>query len=107
MIGVAGLLLNTFVKSFSELPYVILLIALLFFLYAVVGMQIFARVAQDSGRAITDQTNFTTLFQAFAVLIRISTGEDWQNIMRDLELSEEKGECLISNGTSPTDECGT
>lgn len=33
-------LLWTFIKSFQALPYVALLIVLLFFIYAVVGMQV-------------------------------------------------------------------
>ncbi|CAF5153245.1 unnamed protein product, partial [Rotaria magnacalcarata] len=32
-------LLWTFIKSFQALPYVALLIAMLFFIYAVIGMQ--------------------------------------------------------------------
>lgn len=39
-------LLWTFIKSFQALPYVALLIVLLFFIYAVVGMQV--RMLLDS-----------------------------------------------------------
>lgn len=35
-------LLWTFLKSFQALPYVVLLIALLFFIYAVIGMQVWS-----------------------------------------------------------------
>ena len=34
------ILLWTFVQSFKALPYVILLIAMLFFIYAIIGMQV-------------------------------------------------------------------
>ena len=34
-------LLWTFLKSFQALPYVALLIVMLFFIYAVIGMQVF------------------------------------------------------------------
>jgi len=34
-------LLWTFMKSFQALPYVALLIVMLFFIYAVIGMQVF------------------------------------------------------------------
>ena len=104
--GKLRLLLDTFVKSMAELPYVVLLIGLLFFLYAVVGMQLFGTVAQDPDRSINDLANFTTLFYAMTVLVRVSTGEDWQNIMKDLEL-EDGVECGLTNGTSLIDDCGT
>lgn len=38
-------LLWTFVQSFKALPYVCLLIAMLFFIYAIVGMQVMKVVA--------------------------------------------------------------
>uniref|UniRef100_A0A8C7KWI4 Voltage-dependent L-type calcium channel subunit alpha n=1 Tax=Oncorhynchus kisutch TaxID=8019 RepID=A0A8C7KWI4_ONCKI len=38
-------LLWTFIKSFQALPYVALLIAMLFFIYAVIGMQVFGKIA--------------------------------------------------------------
>ncbi|KFM76774.1 Voltage-dependent calcium channel type D subunit alpha-1, partial [Stegodyphus mimosarum] len=40
-------LLWTFIKSFQALPYVALLIAMLFFIYAVIGMQVFGKIALD------------------------------------------------------------
>ena len=36
------ILLWTFVQSFKALPYVCLLIAMLFFIYAIIGMQVIA-----------------------------------------------------------------
>ncbi|CAL8260249.1 unnamed protein product, partial [Gadus morhua 'NCC'] len=41
-------LLWTFIKSLQALPYVALLIALIFFIYAVVGMQTFGKVAMQA-----------------------------------------------------------
>ncbi|XP_061745538.1 voltage-dependent L-type calcium channel subunit alpha-1C-like [Nerophis ophidion] len=41
-------LLWTFIKSFQALPYVALLIAMLFFIYAVIGMQVFGKIAHTS-----------------------------------------------------------
>ena len=38
------ILLWTFIQSFKALPYVILLIAMLFFIYAIIGMQIFGNI---------------------------------------------------------------
>ncbi|XP_074594499.1 ca[2+]-channel protein alpha[[1]] subunit D isoform X2 [Brevipalpus obovatus] len=74
-------LLWTFVKSFQALPYVALLILLLFFIYAIVGMQTFGKISLDSGSAINRNNNFQTFFQSIMVLFRSATGESWQDIM--------------------------
>ncbi|XP_070132943.1 voltage-dependent calcium channel type D subunit alpha-1 isoform X5 [Drosophila bipectinata] len=74
-------LLWTFIKSFQALPYVALLIVLLFFIYAVVGMQVFGKIELDGGGAITSNNNFQTFQQAVLVLFRSATGEAWQDIM--------------------------
>nr|AZP54645.1 voltage-dependent calcium channel type D subunit alpha-1 [Tetranychus cinnabarinus]QNJ46268.1 voltage-dependent calcium channel type l subunit alpha-1 [Tetranychus cinnabarinus] len=74
-------LLWTFVKSFQALPYVALLILLLFFIYAIVGMQTFGKIVLDSNTAINRNNNFRSFFQAIIVLFRSATGESWQEIM--------------------------
>ncbi|GFS86640.1 voltage-dependent calcium channel type D subunit alpha-1 [Nephila pilipes] len=74
-------LLWTFIKSFQALPYVALLIVMLFFIYAVIGMQMFGRIALDSSTAIHRNNHFQTFPQAVLVLFRSATGEGWQEIM--------------------------
>uniref|UniRef100_T1E1N8 Voltage-dependent L-type calcium channel subunit alpha n=1 Tax=Cupiennius salei TaxID=6928 RepID=T1E1N8_CUPSA len=74
-------LLWTFIKSFQALPYVALLIAMLFFIYAVIGMQVFGKIALDPGTEIHRNNNFQTFPQAVLVLFRSATGEAWQEIM--------------------------
>ncbi|XP_071552372.1 muscle calcium channel subunit alpha-1-like isoform X11 [Panulirus ornatus] len=74
-------LLWTFIKSFQALPYVALLILLLFFIYGVVGMQVFGKIALDYSTQIHRHNNFQTFFQAVMVLFRSATGEAWQDIM--------------------------
>ena len=54
------ILLWTFVQSFKALPYVILLIAMLFFIYAIIGMQ----VNYESER----------LLQSFVIVVLVSSG---------------------------------
>ena len=71
-------LLWTFIKSFQALPYVGLLIVMLFFVYAVIGMQMFGKIqlADDETEgtqeetAITRHTNFRNFFQAVLLLFR-------------------------------------
>lgn len=95
-------LLWTFVKSLQALPYVGLLIAMIFFIYAVIGMQVslwrlwipgirslsflfsaqmFGKVAVDDNTNINRNCNFQTFFMAVLVLFRCATGEQWQEIM--------------------------
>uniref|UniRef100_A0AAR2LUV4 Voltage-dependent L-type calcium channel subunit alpha n=1 Tax=Pygocentrus nattereri TaxID=42514 RepID=A0AAR2LUV4_PYGNA len=74
-------LLWTFIKSFQALPYVALLIVMLFFIYAVIGMQVFGKIALIDGTVINRNNNFQTFPQAVLVLFRCATGEGWQEVM--------------------------
>ncbi|KAL1474580.1 hypothetical protein MTO96_020567 [Rhipicephalus appendiculatus] len=75
-------LLWTFIKSFQALPYVALLIVMLFFIYAVIGMQLFGKIGlENEDSAIDRNNNFQTFPQAVLVLFRSATGESWQEIM--------------------------
>uniref|UniRef100_A0A2K6A3L7 Voltage-dependent L-type calcium channel subunit alpha n=1 Tax=Mandrillus leucophaeus TaxID=9568 RepID=A0A2K6A3L7_MANLE len=74
-------LLWTFIKSFQALPYVALLIVMLFFIYAVIGMQMFGKIALVDGTQINRNNNFQTFPQAVLLLFRCATGEAWQEIL--------------------------
>ncbi|XP_037837055.1 voltage-dependent L-type calcium channel subunit alpha-1C isoform X2 [Kryptolebias marmoratus] len=74
-------LLWTFIKSFQALPYVALLIVMLFFIYAVIGMQMFGKIALRDNTQINRNNNFQTFPQAVLLLFRCATGEAWQEIM--------------------------
>ncbi|XP_021232895.1 voltage-dependent L-type calcium channel subunit alpha-1S isoform X4 [Numida meleagris] len=76
-------LLWTFIKSFQALPYVALLIVMLFFIYAVIGMQMFGKIATVDGTQINRNNNFQTFPQAVLLLFRCATGEAWQEILLD------------------------
>ncbi|XP_048107594.1 probable voltage-dependent R-type calcium channel subunit alpha-1E isoform X3 [Alosa alosa] len=75
------ILLWTFVQSFKALPYVCLLIAMLFFIYAIIGMQVFGNIKLDEESHINQHNNFKTFFGALMLLFRSATGESWQEIM--------------------------
>lgn len=47
------ILLWTFVQSFKALPYVCLLIAMLFFIYAIIGMQVRGQERQTLDRSLS------------------------------------------------------
>ncbi|XP_058273774.1 voltage-dependent L-type calcium channel subunit alpha-1C isoform X5 [Hemibagrus wyckioides] len=98
-------LLWTFIKSFQALPYVALLIVMLFFIYAVIGMQMFGKIPLRDSTQINRNNNFQTFPQAVLLLFRCATGEAWQEIMLDCSydrLCEKGSEEAHSSG-----ECGS
>ncbi|XP_033121214.1 voltage-dependent calcium channel type A subunit alpha-1-like [Anneissia japonica] len=77
------ILLWTFVQSFKALPWVCLLIGMLFFIYAIIGMQMFGNVKLDDSTQINNHNNFQLFVSALLLLFRCATGESWQLIMLD------------------------
>ncbi|XP_029455730.1 voltage-dependent L-type calcium channel subunit alpha-1C isoform X4 [Rhinatrema bivittatum] len=90
-------LLWTFIKSFQALPYVALLIVMLFFIYAVIGMQVFGKIDLNDNTEINRNNNFQTFPQAVLLLFRCATGEAWQEIMLA---------CLPNKNCDPASELG-
>ena len=79
-------LLWTFVKSFQSLPWVALLIVMVFFVYAVIGMQVFGPIGFRPDGEINEDNNFREFFSTVLLLFRCATGENWQAMMRDCVL---------------------
>ncbi|KAK3737051.1 hypothetical protein QZH41_016673, partial [Actinostola sp. cb2023] len=77
------ILLWTFFRSFKALPYVTLLILLMFFMYAVIGMQLFGKIELREDTEINRFNNFRHILMAHQVLFRSATGENWHLVMRD------------------------
>uniref|UniRef100_A0A8C3IQB0 Voltage-dependent R-type calcium channel subunit alpha n=1 Tax=Chrysemys picta bellii TaxID=8478 RepID=A0A8C3IQB0_CHRPI len=86
------ILLWTFVQSFKALPYVCLLIAMLFFIYAIIGMQVFGNIKLDEESHINRHNNFRSFLASLMLLFRSATGEAWQEIMLS---------CLQGKGCEP------
>ncbi|XP_018307178.1 ca[2+]-channel protein alpha[[1]] subunit D isoform X2 [Mycetomoellerius zeteki] len=99
-------LLWTFIKSFQALPYVALLIIMLFFIYAVIGMQVFGKIAIDDDTAINRNNNFQSFPQAVLVLFRSATGEAWQEIMMDCS-SQDSVKCDSNSDELDKNSCGS
>lgn len=74
-------LFNTLVMTLPALGNIALLLALLFFIYAILGMQVFGRVAY--GEALNRHSNFKDFGHSLLTLLRMMTGEGWQEIMYD------------------------
>uniref|UniRef100_A0A8C3L5H0 Voltage-dependent R-type calcium channel subunit alpha n=1 Tax=Chrysolophus pictus TaxID=9089 RepID=A0A8C3L5H0_CHRPC len=102
------ILLWTFVQSFKALPYVCLLIAMLFFIYAIIGMQVFGNIKLDEESHINRHNNFRSFLGSLMLLFRSATGEAWQEIM--LSCLEGKGcepDTTATSGQNENERCGT
>ncbi|XP_074041675.1 voltage-dependent calcium channel type A subunit alpha-1 isoform X6 [Leptinotarsa decemlineata] len=96
------ILLWTFVQSFKALPYVCGLIAMLFFIYAIIGMQVFGNIAEAPNESIDRHNNFRNFIQGLMLLFRCATGENWPSIM----LSCIKGRYCDPNSGKSGKQCG-
>uniref|UniRef100_G1TDY0 EF-hand domain-containing protein n=1 Tax=Oryctolagus cuniculus TaxID=9986 RepID=G1TDY0_RABIT len=99
---------NTQLCSFQALPYVCLLIAMLFFIYAIIGMQVFGNIRLDEESHINRHNNFRSFFGSLMLLFRSATGEAWQEIM--LSCLGEKGcepDTTAPSGQQESERCGT
>ncbi|XP_063284375.1 voltage-dependent R-type calcium channel subunit alpha-1E isoform X7 [Pelobates fuscus] len=102
------ILLWTFVQSFKALPYVCLLIAMLFFIYAIIGMQVFGNIKLEEDSHINRHNNFRSFFSSLMLLFRSATGEAWQEIM--LSCLGDKGcepDTSAPSGQNDNERCGT
>jgi voltage-gated sodium channel len=72
------LLVGALLKSLSAMGYVSLLLALLFYIYAVAGIQFFGK---------TDPTHFGSFGSAFLTLFRLVTLDNWADIF-NLQLAQ-------------------
>eukprot|EP00931_Biecheleriopsis_adriatica_P023690 TRINITY_DN14902_c0_g1_i1.p1 TRINITY_DN14902_c0_g1~~TRINITY_DN14902_c0_g1_i1.p1 ORF type:complete len:2368 (-),score=487.75 TRINITY_DN14902_c0_g1_i1:53-7156(-) len=77
-------LILAFALSVPKLLNVGIVMLLLIYLYAVLGMSLFAKVAYTGTGIIGETTNFRTFFKACVLLIRSMTGEGFNEIMHDL-----------------------
>merc|ERR1719169_155350 len=79
-------LFNAFLMSLPKLVNVGCILSLLLFLYAVLGMNIFAKVRFYGPH--DDRGNFRSFYRAFMTLCRCMTGEAWNEVMHALGKSE-------------------
>eukprot|EP00662_Eupelagonemidae_sp_cell21_P026974 gene26974-38344_t len=89
-------IIHTLFLSIPALLNVTSLITLLFFIYAVLGVQLFARTRR--GSAMGAYANFENFGHSILMLLRMATGEDWQavldNIMaREPDCEPKLGDC--------------
>ena len=74
-------LFHTLITSLPALWNVGSMLLLFFFMYSVMGMQLFGRIKPQE--FINRHANFTTFLRSMGVLFRMATGESWNGIMHD------------------------
>ncbi|GLD95008.1 hypothetical protein PINS_up003633 [Pythium insidiosum] len=75
-------LFNTLLITLPSLVNIGGLLFLVFFIYAAMGVQLFAKV--KFGELITRTANFQSITRAMVTLVRCATGERWNDMMYEL-----------------------
>jgi len=90
-------LAQTLWNSLPTILNILVVIVLIFYIYAVLGMDLFGngRPGDEVGRS----NNFETVWNAFIFLIRMATGENWNQSQWDYmrqppECSDKRGDCI-------------
>eukprot|EP00947_MAST-08B_sp_MAST-8B-sp1_P005525 g5525.t1 len=106
-------LFNTLILATPALTNIGGVILLLYFIYGVIGVQVFAKVGfefaskaadEDEGDSqLNDRVNFRSFGNSLLLLFRVSTGEGWNAIMHQLKRKPEK--CVADPSFDP-DVCG-
>ena len=92
---------NTIIAVIPSILNVGALLLLLFFIYASVGVELYAMISFH-GSGLSDQTNFRSIFSAMQCLMKFSTGENWNGFM--YTMLEERVDCdsnPVYNQASP------
>jgi hypothetical protein len=76
------MIVTTFISTLSALLNIGSLMLLFIFIYAIIGMNLFATVKENG--VMTQHLNFRTVPNSFITLIRLSTGESWTDLMHAL-----------------------
>eukprot|EP00741_Cyanophora_paradoxa_P001638 tig00000498_g1589.t1 len=96
-------LMTTVAHCLPALCSVGLLILLIIYVYAIVGVWLFQGVALEGAVQLSEDANFRSLPRALVTLYRMTTGENWNWIMWDHMRGPETG-CVPG---SPSRDCGT
>ena len=82
-------LLMTLLYSIPPLLNILSIFCILMFVYAVLGMELFSGVMW--GDYLNADANFCSFGVAMLTMFRCATGEDWNGIMHDAMVTEERG----------------
>jgi hypothetical protein len=78
-------LVNTLFMSLPAIFNLASLLVIVFYVYAVMGVQLFCGAPFQE--FLTEDANFENFSSAMFLLLRVTTGENWNGIMHDIEVS--------------------
>ncbi|XP_060696517.1 voltage-dependent T-type calcium channel subunit alpha-1H [Hemiscyllium ocellatum] len=92
-------LLDTVVQALPQVGNLGLLFMLLFFIYAALGVELFGKLVcndENPCEGLSRHATFENFGMAFLTLFRVSTGDNWNGIMKDTlrECGSEDKHCL-------------
>ncbi|XP_065647837.1 voltage-dependent R-type calcium channel subunit alpha-1E-like isoform X2 [Hydra vulgaris] len=76
-------ILWTLLKSLINLAYVIVLILITTYVYAIMGMQLFGNIKLEKTKQLNEMNNFCNIFKTILLLFRCSSGDNWSEIMSE------------------------
>eukprot|EP01012_Entosiphon_sulcatum_P064420 TRINITY_DN9323_c0_g1_i1.p1 TRINITY_DN9323_c0_g1~~TRINITY_DN9323_c0_g1_i1.p1 ORF type:complete len:1795 (+),score=324.48 TRINITY_DN9323_c0_g1_i1:735-5387(+) len=98
---VASLYLDTLLSSLPSIMALGLLLLLLLYIYAVVGMQQYGNIKFQSD--LNSDANFRTFTSSIFTLFRMATLDNWNDLMRNADLRASNGACTA---TATFNDCG-
>ncbi|KAK3253585.1 Caveolin-2 [Cymbomonas tetramitiformis] len=78
------IILETFLSSLPSLLNMAIILLVFQFMFGVLGMNIFGSLRVEESMTLSDNVNFSNIYYSLLTLFRVSTGEDWQNLYKDL-----------------------
>ncbi|XP_076846105.1 LOW QUALITY PROTEIN: voltage-dependent T-type calcium channel subunit alpha-1H [Brachyhypopomus gauderio] len=92
-------LLDTVVQALPQVGNLGLLFMLLFFIYAALGVELFGKLecSEDNpAKVLSRHATFENFGMAFLTLFRVSTGDNWNGIMKDTLRDCKSGDRCLS-----------
>ncbi|XP_049787947.1 sodium channel protein 60E-like [Schistocerca cancellata] len=96
-------LLFALVVSLPALFNIGALLALITFIYAIIGMSVFGHVKQTG--ALDDMVNFETFGRSMQLLFRLMTSAGWNDVLESLMI--QPPDCDINFNNQPNGNCGS
>lgn len=72
---------DTMISSAPALINIVLLLSLVLFIFTIVAMQLFSKIAMPDGGALNEHANFRSFWTSMLTLIRAGTGEGWPDFV--------------------------
>ena len=82
-------LFRTLYTALPAFMNVVALVLVVFYVYAVVGLELFSDLAGDE--ALNEYYNFATFHRSMLLLFKVTSGEGWHVIMREVAAQSSLG----------------